>query len=88
MLVVVVVLGLPARKAIEHDDEDEKETAGFFLLVLVVVVVLGLLARKAIEHDDEDDDEKRLREDAGITPLAGPFLPVIKTKGLRHDGGS
>jgi hypothetical protein len=44
VLVVVVVLGLPVRKAIEHDDEDEddKEAAGFFLIVLVVVVVLGL----------------------------------------------
>ena len=47
MLVLVVVLGLrggESNKAIEHDDEDEndKEAAGFLLIVLVVVVVLGL----------------------------------------------
>jgi hypothetical protein len=28
VLGIVLVLGLPVRKAIEHDDEDEKEAAG------------------------------------------------------------
>jgi hypothetical protein len=53
--VVVVVLALLARKAIErdHDDEDDNGKTRAFLIVLVIVVVLALPARKAIDHDDE-----------------------------------
>jgi hypothetical protein len=74
VLVVVVVLGLLTRKAVEHDDEDDKRSAGFFLIPLVLV--LGLHG-KATRFPDFI-----------AHPLAEPFLPVIKTKGPRHDGGS
>jgi hypothetical protein len=57
VLVVVVALALPARKAID-DDHDNGKTREF-LIVLVVVVVLALPVRKAI--DDENDNEHDCR---------------------------
>jgi hypothetical protein len=49
VLVLVVVLGLPAREAIEGEDDDEDDEAAEFLIVLVLVVVLGLPVREAID---------------------------------------
>jgi hypothetical protein len=65
VLVVVVVLAQPARKAV--DDEDERTIRrGSFLIVLVVIVVLALPARKAIDDEDEPD-----QENGGIEPPNG-----------------
>jgi hypothetical protein len=48
---------------------------------------LGLPARKAIDDENDHDDEHG-KTGRPVNPLVDPFLPVIKTKGPRHDGGS
>jgi hypothetical protein len=65
VLLVVVVLGLPIRKAIEHDDEDEhdKERPGFFPdRPRGRRRPPSAPVRKAIEHDDEDEHDKERAE--------------------------
>jgi hypothetical protein len=57
-VVVVVVLALLPRKAIDHDHDDENGETREFLIVLVVVVVLALPPRKAIDHDDENGKKR------------------------------
>ncbi len=71
MLVVVVVLGLPARKAIDDDDDDDEngKTVSFSARGRRRrPVVLGLLVRKAIEDEHDDDNGKTGRRETREFP--------------------
>jgi hypothetical protein len=84
--VIVVVLALPARKAIDHDDEDDNDKRrGSFLIVLVVVVVLAPSASKAIDHDHEDDNDKRWEFLIVLVIVVVLALPARKAIDHGHD---